>query len=103
VGGVEAYLVVGNGSACRTERAPGSLDPRAEAFDAELEAALRDVDTARLRGFDPVLAQQLWAGTGAFAELAELLQGTTLAAVDFADAPFGVQYWVMRWSSAPVI
>ncbi len=34
-------LVVGNGSAKRTEKAPGHLDARAHAFDETLGAALR--------------------------------------------------------------
>ena len=36
-----SYLVVGNGSAMRTEKAPGHFDERAEAFDAALGASLR--------------------------------------------------------------
>ena len=35
-----SYLVVGNGSACRSEKAPGHLDERAAAYDDALRAAL---------------------------------------------------------------
>ena len=90
--GAPAYLVVGNGSAKRTEKAPGHLDERAHAFDEALGASLRggrpEVDAA--------LAEQLWAsvaGIGRMAELGELGE----ARVDYDDDPYGVQYWVMRW------
>ena len=39
-GDAPSYLVVGNGSARRTEKAPGHLDERAEAFDADLGRCL---------------------------------------------------------------
>ncbi len=39
--------MVGNGSAKRTEKAPGHFDERAEAFDAELGASLRAGRTVR--------------------------------------------------------
>jgi hypothetical protein len=48
---------------------------------------------------DASLAAELWAATGAFTELADLLEGVGLVSVDYEDAPFGVQYWVMRWKS----
>jgi hypothetical protein len=89
-----SYLVVGNGSAKRTEKAPGHLDERAEAFDAALGASLRAGHPA----VDVDLARELWASVDAIVELAEL---DTLgdAQVDYDDAPYGVQYWVMRWTS----
>ena len=42
---------MGDGSACRTLKAPGYLDERAAAFDAEVARALgaADVDGARRR------------------------------------------------------
>jgi hypothetical protein len=87
-----AYLVVGNGSAKRSEKAPGHLDARAEGFDARLGESLR---TGRPE-VDAALARELWASVEGIEELAglgELGQPT----VDFDDATFGVQYWVMRW------
>jgi hypothetical protein len=88
-----SVLVVGNGSARRTEKAPGHLDERAHAFDEALGAALRAGD---LGGVDPTLAEELWASVQGIATLAELLSGEP-AMVDYDDDPFGVQYWVMRW------
>ncbi|WP_243059049.1 hypothetical protein [Nocardioides sp. SR21] len=87
-----AYLVVGNGSAKRSEKAPGHLDERAHAFDATLGASLRagrpDVDAA--------LAHELWASVEGITRMREL-GDLGPAQVDYDADPFGVQYWVMRW------
>jgi hypothetical protein len=87
-----SYLVVGNGSAMRTEKAPGHFDERAEAFDAALGDSLRAGQPA----VDVALARELWASVDARVELGEL-DGLGPARVDYDDAPYGVQYWVMRW------
>ena len=99
-GALASYLVVGNGSAKRTEKAPGHLDPRAHDFDAALEAALRGPDPAALAALDEPLAADLWADVAALRELGGLLAGAAAPEVDYADDPFGVQYWVMRWTCA---
>lgn len=88
-----SYLVVGNGSAKRTEKAPGHLDERAEAFDRALGESLR----AGRPAVDVDLARELWADVEAIVELGEL-GDLGVAEVDYDDAPYGVQYWVMRWS-----
>ncbi len=54
-------LVVGDGAATHTEKAPGHLDERAGPFDAAVAAALRDADPAALAALDPELAAQLLA------------------------------------------
>jgi hypothetical protein len=92
-------LVVGNGSARRTETSPGPFDPRAVGFDDALGAALRGPDLAALRSVDAPLAEELWAATGCFGELANTLAGARLVDVGYDDAPYGVQYWVMRWQA----
>lgn len=89
-----AYLVVGNGSAKRTEKAPGFLDERAHGFDDELGASLR---AGRPR-VDAGLAAELWASVAGIERLAEL-GDLGPAQVDYDDDPFGVQYWVLRWES----
>jgi hypothetical protein len=97
--GVASYLVVANGSATRGEKAPGHLDERAFGFDAAVEAALRAPDAAALAAVDEGLAGELWVGHPAgLRALGELLAGAGPAVVDYADDPFGVRYWVMRWS-----
>jgi len=89
-----AYLIVGNGSAKRTEKAPGHFDERAEAFDAALGESLRcgrpEVDVA--------LARELWASVDGISDFPRL-SSNARAQVDYEDAPYGVQYWVMRWTS----
>ena len=94
-----AYLVVANGSACRSEKAPGHLDDRAAGFDDAVEKALRAPDPEALRGLDDGLGRELWAGNvPGLRALGDLLAGAGEPVVDYADDPFGVQYWVMRWT-----
>ncbi len=87
-------LVFASGSAMRTEKAPGFFDERAAAFDAQLDAAIRS--GKGLSNLDLALGEQLWAqGLTGLVDLA----GAEIddAQVDYADAPYGVAYWVARW------
>ena len=91
-------LVVGNGTACRGERSPGHLDPRAAGLDAALGAALRAGDREALAALDPVLAEELWCyDVAAFQRLAEVLPPGAAAEVAYSADPYGVQYWVLTW------
>lgn len=54
-----ALVVVADGSATRTQKAPGHFDERSHAFDDALVAALRAVDLEALLHLDPVLAGAL--------------------------------------------
>jgi hypothetical protein len=90
-------LVVANGSARRTEASPGPYDDRAVAFDDVLAKALLGPDPDALRGLDQRLARELWSSTEALPRLADLLAGDETVAVDFEGAPYGVQYWVVRY------
>lgn len=91
-------LVIGNGSAKRTPQAPGHFDERAEVFDDDLRRALLEPLPAALATIDDLLATQLGADVGALRVLADLLTPGIEAEVDYDDAPFGVQYWVIRWA-----
>lgn len=93
-GEAPTYLAVGNGSAKRTEKAPGHVDDRAVAFDDALGAALR---SGTLLDLDLGPAAELWADTDAIAALARVLPPGLPATVDLEADPFGVQYWVARW------
>jgi hypothetical protein len=74
-----ALLVMGDGSARRSESAPGYLDERAEPFDAEVERAVRDGDMPALAALDPALAHGLMAaGRPAWQVLAAALGNTAL-------------------------
>ncbi len=97
--GAAAYLVVANGSARRNEQAPGYIDTRAVPFDAAVEAALRGPDPDVLADLDVETATQLLCGgVAGLVLLGTLLRGAGPAMVDYADDPYGVQYWAMRWT-----
>ena len=95
----DGLLVVANGSAMRTEKAPGHFDERAEAFDESIGKALRAGDLETLRAIDPGLAAELWADVDSLVALPDLGEVTEVQ-VDYDDAPYGVQYWVVRWQCA---
>ncbi|MFH9263405.1 class III extradiol dioxygenase subunit B-like domain-containing protein [Streptomyces sp. NPDC017546] len=95
-----ALLVMGDGSACRTLKAPGYLDERAAAFDARATAALGSADLDALASLDASLARELkaagrapWQLLGGAARDAGLV-GRLL----YEDAPYGVGYTVAAWS-----
>jgi hypothetical protein len=95
-----ALLVMGDGSACRTVKAPGYLDDRAEPFDTAVAAALDAADTRALSALDPDLAQALkaagrapWQVLAAAAEDAGLTGGLL-----HQSAPYGVAYFVAVWT-----
>ncbi len=90
-------LFVGNGSAMRTEKAPGHFDERADGFDAALRAALTAPDPAALATVDTALADELWADAAGIRDLGRFLTPDRVAQVHYDDAPFGVQYWVISW------
>jgi hypothetical protein len=98
-----ALLVMGDGSARRSLKGPGYLDPRAKPFDDAVVAALADGETKPLAELDPELAAQLLvAGAPAWRAAADLI-GTDTAwrgEIHYADAPFGVMYVVASWLPA---
>lgn len=96
-GQTRAILVIGNGSACRTEKAPGFFDARAEAFDTSLGDALRRPDPAVLTTMDQTLSKELLADTAGIAWLGSALIGEDRTVMTYDDDPFGVQYWVAQW------
>jgi len=109
-------LVMGDGSACRDEKAPGYFDPAAEGFDASVARALRNADAAALAALDPVRARDLQAaGRAAWQVLAGAASfdghaATAGADIDHQDrfqaalladqAPYGVGYFVASWLPA---
>jgi hypothetical protein len=95
-----ALLVMGDGSARRSTSAPGYLDERAADFDADVAAALAGGRGDALT-VDGWLAEQLLAaGAPAWNAAGRLLRGRTFAAdLLYADAPYGVGYFVAVWTS----
>jgi len=101
-----ALLVMGDGSARRTPKAPGSLDERADPYDAVVERALASVDLDALLALEPGLAADLLvAGRASWQVLAGAVRAAGAAAgaarwtaeMFYADAPYGVGYFVGLW------
>jgi hypothetical protein len=104
VDGDVVLLVMADGTNCRSVRAPGFLDDRAEAYDASIAAALEAGDAEALVTLDPVLGADLDAsGVGALATLGRLVADETakgasvVARMHVDEAPLGVGYFVADW------
>jgi hypothetical protein len=91
-------LVMTDGSACRSLRAPGYLNPAAAGFDAALEQAVRNGDLGPLRTMDQDLARELLvAGRPGWQVLAGAMPGRDLATeILYSGDPFGV-YYLVAW------
>ncbi len=95
-------LVIGDGSARRTLKAPGYLDERAVPFDDEISRALADADTAALAAIDPTAASALMAAgrapwqvlAGAAESSGTPWHGELLSYL----APYGVGYFTASWT-----
>jgi hypothetical protein len=98
-----ALLVMADGSARRTVKAPGYLDDRAIPFDDALTAALRTADAKALAALDPTTAAELLvAGWAAWQVLAGALATRPFTAIEhYADGPFGVWYPVFSFRPVP--
>ncbi|NEA42941.1 hypothetical protein G3I42_27490 [Streptomyces sp. SID11385] len=95
-----AVLVLGDGSATRTVKAPGYLDERAAPWDGAVAKALADADIDTLAGLDPATARVLGcAGRAPWQVLAGAARGTDLTgSLLYDEAPYGVGYFVAAWS-----
>ncbi|MFK4146801.1 class III extradiol dioxygenase subunit B-like domain-containing protein [Streptomyces sp. NPDC004065] len=95
-----ALLVMGDASACRSVKAPGYLDDRAEPFDAAVARALGAADVAALQALDVETASALKAaGRAPWQVLAGAAEVAGLSgALLHDDAPYGVGYLVATWS-----
>ena len=94
-----ALLVVGDGAATHTEKAPGYLDERAGPFDDAVAAALANADAAALAALDPQLAADLVAsGRAPWQVLAGATgDGAWKGELLHSSRPFGVGYHVAVW------
>ncbi|MFH9240624.1 class III extradiol dioxygenase subunit B-like domain-containing protein [Streptomyces anulatus] len=95
-----ALLVMGDGSACRTLKAPGYLDERAAAFDARATEALGSADLDAIAALDATLARELKAaGRAPWQLLGGAARDAGLAGrLLYEEAPYGVGYTVAAWS-----
>ncbi|MGV9211925.1 hypothetical protein ACTFTM_08695 [Micromonospora sp. RB23] len=96
-----ALLVLGDGSACRGQKAPGYDDQRALPYDKGVATALAEADLDALRDLDPGLSAQLKvAGRAAWQVLAEAARasgGGWRGGLLYESAPYGVAYFVASW------
>ncbi|MGY0019171.1 class III extradiol dioxygenase subunit B-like domain-containing protein [Streptomyces sp. cg35] len=95
------FLVMGDGTACRTVKAPGYLDERAEAVDARIAEALGTLDQdGYLAQLDAGLARELKiSGRAPW----QLLNGAWdkkdgKSRLLYEGAPYGVGYFVASWT-----
>ncbi|TYB95606.1 hypothetical protein FXF53_23785 [Micromonospora sp. WP24] len=97
-------LTMGDGSACRGQKSPGYDDPRAQAYDESVAAALAGADAEALLGLDPVLSAELKvAGRAPWQVLAGAVRaagGDWHGELHYAAAPYGVAYFVAGWEAA---
>jgi hypothetical protein len=93
-------LVMGDGSARRSEKAPGYLDPAAEVFDTAVARALGEADGEALAGIGPARARGLLAaGRASWQALAGAAEGAgCVGKLLYHEAPYGVGYFVAVWS-----
>ncbi|WP_069160221.1 hypothetical protein [Nocardia altamirensis] len=94
-------LVIADGAATLTLKAPGYLDERAEAVQADLDRMLRTGDLAGLRALNPVLCAELvLSGRAAYQVLTGLFDADPIVETRYQAAPFGVGYHVGLWRAA---
>jgi hypothetical protein len=97
--GRTALLAMGDGSARRSLKAPGYLDPAAEPFDAAVAVALQIGDTQALADLDETEGERLLAsGVPVWRAVGRALAGRRVTAcLWYDDAPYGVGYLVADW------
>jgi hypothetical protein len=94
-------LVVADGAATLSTKAPGYLDERARPVQDRLDHALSTGNRAALRALDPGLCAELsLSGRAAYQVLVELFPADPLVETRYCDAPFGVGYHVSIWRPA---
>ena len=98
--GPVAVLAMGDGSARRSLKAPGSLDAAAQPHDDGVAAALDAGDPGALAALDQAEgARLLAAGVPTWRAVGALLAGREVGSRLHAhEAPFGVGYLVADWS-----
>lgn len=94
-----ALLVMGDGSARRTQGSPGWYDPDALAFDQAVQQALAGGQGKALLDLDRQLGERvLAAGIASWHAAGQMLEPTPMSAeLQYADSPFGVFYAVASW------
>lgn len=95
-------IIMGDGSAKRSETAPGYVDSRSPYFDGEVSDIFERAELERLAGLDSSLGEELWAsGTEPWRALGEWVAASksewSLLEFQFSD-PYGVGYFVASYA-----
>lgn len=93
-------LVMADGSARRSPKAPGYFDDRALNVDQEIEDTLRTADFDRLLQLRPEVARDLLiGGRASWQVLAGACESLAVRAeCHYSDDPFGVWYPIFDWT-----
>lgn len=96
-----AVLAMGDGAACRSEKAPGYLDERSFEFDDSIATALQQADATALSAIDVDLARQLLAaGRTVWPAIGRVVSADArewTGDLCFRADPYGVSYFVALW------
>lgn len=96
-----AVLAMGDGAACRSEKAPGYMDERSFEFDDSIATALQQADATALSGIDVDLARQLMAaGRTVWPAIGRVVNADArewTGDLRFRTDPYGVSYFVALW------
>lgn len=92
-------VVMGDGSARRSEKSPGWYHRDALAFDERVGAALASGDGQALLDLDPAVGDDVLAsGLTSWRAAGEALTGISMSGtLHYAEAPYGVFYAVATW------
>ncbi|MEV0382262.1 hypothetical protein [Nonomuraea sp. NPDC050643] len=98
-----ALLVVGDGSACLSPRAPGKHDDAAGPFDDRIADAIAGADSGALAALDPAEADRLWVSGRAALQVLAGAAGVAGAGpfegrLLMRAAPYGVGYFAGSWT-----
>lgn len=99
-----SLIVMGDGSAKRTEKAPGYIDDRATAFDDQVQQIFEQGNLAELAELDQELGKELWvAGIEPWNSVGKWAAstGANWQPQDFHfEDPYGVAYFVASFKIA---
>ena len=90
-------IAVGDGSATRTEKAPGYIQADAVAFDEAINAAIGNADRESILAIEQPTADRLWCRGLPVWQVVANAFAPTQSALILESAPFGVNYLVASW------
>ncbi|MEV6030323.1 hypothetical protein AB0L65_04200 [Nonomuraea sp. NPDC052116] len=100
IAGKVALLVMADGSACLSPRAPGKYDEAAGPYNHLIANAVAQADPGALAALDPAQADRLWVGGRAALQVLAGAAGTQRyeGRLLMETAPYGVGYVAGLWT-----